>query len=134
MPQPEGSSSSTTGRVGAQIGTAAAVAAFVLGAGWGTTATLAISVAGANDQRGVVQVTSTGTGQAQATATIAFTFTDGAYAVKPPFASAWCNSSTSALTDQLVLACSWTTTVLTMTFPILPVAAKVYLISYLIVP
>jgi len=120
MPQPEGSSSSTTGRVGAQIGTAAAVAAFVLGAGWGTTATLAISVAGANDQRGVVQVTST--------------FTDGAYAVKPPFASAWCNSSTSALTDQLVLACSWTTTVLTMTFPILPVAAKVYLISYLIVP
>lgn len=133
MSQPQGSSASTTGRIGAEIGTAAAIGAFALGAGWGSTAALVIANAGANDQCGTVQITTGGSGIAQATATIAFTYTDGAYAVKPRYAHALLYSSTSALADQLIMAVSWTTTVLTMTSPVLPVTAKVYLIAYLIV-
>jgi len=135
MSQRQGSSSTTEGRLGAEIGTAAAVGAFVLGVGWGTTAALVVdpAMAGANDQCGSVQITSNGTGQAQATATVAFTFTDGAYAALPRFALVVCDSSTSALTDQIVCAATLTTTVLTWVFPILPVATKVYLFRYLVI-
>ena len=64
MPQIQGSSSSSSGRIGAELGASAASTAFALGAGWGTTATIAITHVGSNDQAGVITVTSNGTGQA----------------------------------------------------------------------
>jgi hypothetical protein len=82
MGQPEGNKVATSGRIGAQIGTALAAGDVALGAGWGTTATKAIT-AGSNDQAGQIVVTSSGASQAQATATVTITFADGAYASTP---------------------------------------------------
>ena len=48
-----------------------------IGAGWGTTATKAITT-GANDVAGQIVVTSAGTGQSQATATVTVTGVDPA--------------------------------------------------------
>jgi hypothetical protein len=55
---------------------------FALSAGWGTTASIAITNASSKDAAATVTVTSAGTGQA-ANPTITFTFHDGAWAVIP---------------------------------------------------
>jgi hypothetical protein len=132
MPQPEGSSSTNTGRIGAQIGTAAVAASFALGAGWGSTASVSVA-AGSNDQAGIITVTSAGTGQAQATANVTFTFSDGAYAATPRSAIVTLMSSSNAVTEAQPTNGAVSTTALSWRHSVLPVAAATYKYSYLVI-
>lgn len=63
-------------------GTTLVAGDFVLSAGWGTTASTAITLATSKDAAAVITVTSSGTGQA-ANPTIAFTFHDGTWTNTP---------------------------------------------------
>lgn len=129
MAQPQGSVSSSGGRLDGSLKGAAPVAAnFALGAGWGTTASVAVA-AGSTDQRGRITVTSAGTGQAQATATVTFTFADGAY-VAAPFALVELTDNTNAVTEAQPTAKATTTTTLAWTHAVLPVATKTYTFTY----
>lgn len=130
--QPQGNSSTNTGRIGAEVGTAAVAAAFALGAGWGTTASVAVA-AGSNDQAGVITVTSAGTGQAQATANVTFTFTDGAYAGTPRSALVTLQSSSNAVTEAQPTQVAASTTALSWRHSVLPVAAATYRYSYVVI-
>ena len=132
MSQPQGNAASTSGRIGAEVGTSAATTAFALGAGWGSTASVALAT-GSNDQAGVVTITSAGTGQAQATATVTFTFTDGAYAATPRTAIINLLSSSNAVTEGGCTSGAVTTTALSWTHSVLPVATKTYKYAYLVV-
>lgn len=132
MPQPEGSSSTNTGRIGAQIGTAAVAADFALGAGWGNTASVVVT-AGSNDQAGIITVTSAGTGQAQATANVTFTFKDGAYAAIPRAALITLMSSSNAVTESQPTQGAVSATVLSWRHSVLPVAAATYKFSYVVI-
>jgi hypothetical protein len=132
MPQPQGSSSSTTGRLGAELGTALAQANIALGAGWGTTATVAIA-AGSNDQAGVLTVTSSGTGQAQATANVTITFADGAYAATPRTFLCVLQKSSNAVTEAQPTEQVATTTTASWRHSVLPVAAATYRYAYVVI-
>ena len=133
MAQIQGSSSATGGRIDGSLQmTAPAAADFALGAGWGTTATVAVR-AGSTDQRGVITITSSGTGQAQATATVTFTFKDGTFAAIPPgFAAVLINSS-NAITETGATATACTATALSWTHSVLPVATKTYSYAYFVI-
>jgi hypothetical protein len=130
MAQLQGNSSSDGGRLdGSLQKTTVVVGDFALGVGWGSTASAALT-AGATDQRGKITITSAGTGQAQATATVVFTYADGAFASAPtciPHVT-----STSAI-DEGKLTWTSTTTALTLTYSVLPVATKVYTITYALI-
>lgn len=63
-------------------GTTLVAGDFVLSAGWGSTASTAITVATSKDSAAVITVTSSGTGQA-ANPTVAFTFHDGTWTNVP---------------------------------------------------
>lgn len=132
MPQPQGNSSSTTGRIGAEIGTALAAANIALGAGWGTTASVAITT-GANDTAGILTVTSAGTGQAQATANVTVTFADGAYAATPRACIITLLSSSNAVTEAQPTQGAVSTTTVSWRHSVLPVAAATYKFSYLVI-
>jgi len=132
MPQIQGSSSSTTGRIGAELGTAVASSNFALGAGWGTTASVAVT-AGSNDQAGIITVTSAGTGQAQATANVTLTFVDGAYASIPRSAIITLMSSSNAVTESQPTQGAVTATTLSWRHSVLPVAAATYKFSYVVI-
>lgn len=129
MAQNQGRKSNDGGRVDGSLGTALAAGNVAIGAGWGTTATAAITT-GSNDQRGQIVVTSSGTGQAQATATVVITFADGAWA-SAPWAIVTTTNDNSIDTGHVTW--SSTTTALTLTFSLLPVDTKIYKISYLCV-
>ena len=128
MAQLQGNSSSDGGRLdGSLQKTALAATDLALGVGWGSTATKAL-VTPSSDQRGGVTITSGGTGQSQATATVVLTFADGAFAAAP-----YCMAtvtSNSAI-DEGHVVCTATTTALTMTFSVLPVDTKIYIIKWL---
>lgn len=134
MPQQQGSSSSSGGRVdGSLQQTAVVVGNFVAGAGWGTVAVLALDApAGAvnTDQRGQIKITASTTGVAQATATVVHTFADGAYAT-PPIGIVQTTNDNSIDTGRCT--CVTTTTTATWTFSLLPVDTKVYKFKYLYV-
>lgn len=132
MAQPQGNSSTSTGRIGAEVGTVAVSGAFALGAGWGTTASVAVAT-GSNDQAGIITVTSSGTGQAQATANITFTFTDGAYAATPRAVFWTLLSSSNAVTEAQPTQCAVSTTTASCRHSVLPVAAATYKYSYLVI-
>lgn len=132
MPQPEGNSNAGTGRIGAQIGTAAVAAAFALGAGWGSTASVVVT-AGSNDQAGIITVTAAGAGLAQATANVTFTFTDGAYAGIPRSAIITLMSSSNAVNESQPTQGAVSATVLSWRHSVLPVAAATYKFSYLVI-
>jgi len=132
MSQPQGNSSTSSGRLGAEIGTAAVAAAFALGAGWGTTASVAVS-AGSNDQAGIITVTSAGTGQAQATANVTFTFTDGAYAATPRGFIVVLLSSSNAINESQPTLGAVSTTTASWRHSVLPVAAATYKFSYVVI-
>jgi len=126
MAQKQGPSSTSGGRLDGAIGTAAVAGDFALGAGWGNTASAAVTT-GSNDQRGTLTVTSAGTGQSQATATVVHTFSDGAYASAPhPIVTV---TSTSAI-DEGHVTVTCTTTAATWTFSVLPVDTKAYTFHY----
>jgi len=132
MAQPQGNSSTNSGRLGAEVGTAAVAASFALGAGWGTTASVSVA-AGSNDQAGVITVTSAGTGQAQATANVTFTFTDGTYQATPRTALVTLQSSSNAVTEAQPTQVAATATVLSWRHSVLPVAAATYRYSYVVI-
>jgi len=136
MAQPQGSSSSSAGRLDGSLGNnslSAADTALVLGAGWGTTATFAIA-AGSNDQRGTVTITSSGTGQAQATANVMLTFKDGTYAgANAPTVLVTLQKSSNAVTEAQPTEVTSTLTTLSWRHSVLPVAAATYRYSYIVV-
>lgn len=132
MPQPQGNSSAESGRLGAELGTVLAQSNIALGAGWGTTATVAIA-AGSNDQAGVLTVTSSGTGQAQATANVTITFADGAYAAAPRGFIVVLLSSSNAVTEAQPTNGAVSTTTASWRHSVLPVAAATYKYSYAVI-
>lgn len=132
MAQIQGNSSTTSGRIGAEIGTALAAANIALGAGWGTTASTAIGT-GSNDQAGVLTITSAGTGQAQATANVTITFADGAYAAVPRALLVTLMSSSNAVTEAQPTNAAITTTAASWRHAVLPVAAATYKFSYVVI-
>lgn len=99
----------------------------MLGAGWGGTATRALT-AGSTDQRGILTITASATTPAQATATVVHTFADGAW-VAAPFGGIWVTSDSAIDEGHVVL--TTTTTTATWTFSVLPVATKIYIFRYL---
>jgi len=131
MPQKQGNSSSTEGRLGGQLGTAVTSAAFALGAGWGGAAIVTV-LAGSTDQRGQCTITASATTPAQATATVTFTFVDGAYAATP-FAYVNLQNSDSAITDQTAREVAPTTTALVWKSGVLPVSTKIYIYNWLVI-
>lgn len=133
MAQQQGSSSTSAGRLDGSIGSAlsAADTSFVLGAGWGNSATFAVA-AGSTDQRGIITVTSNGTGQSQATANVTLTFKDGAYA-STPFALVLLQSSSNAVTEAQPTQVTQTTTTLSWRHSVLPVAAATYRYAYAVI-
>lgn len=133
MAQIQGNSSSHGGRIDGSLGTAltATDTSFVLGAGWGTTATFAVA-AGSTDQRGIITVTSSGASQAQATANVTLTFKDGAYAATP-VAIVSLQSSSNAVTEAQPTQVTQTTTTLSWRHSVLPVAAATYRFAYVVI-
>lgn len=131
--QPQGNSTSQSGRIdGSLNNTLPTAASFVLGVGWGTTASVAVQ-AGSTDQRGEITVTSAGTGQAQATATVAMTFADGPYAARP-FAIVELIDNSNAVTEAPVpQAQTRTVNGIGWTHPVLPVATKTYKYAYVVI-
>lgn len=115
------------GRLDASSGTALAAGNVAIGAGWGTTATAAIT-SGSNDQAGQIVVTASGASFAQATATVVITFADGAYASTPRCVLVTTTNDNSIDTGHCTY--SVTTTALTITFSLLPVDTKIYKINY----
>lgn len=133
MAQKQGSSSTVSGRVGAEVGTVVTSANIALGAGWGTTASIAMTNALSNDQAGTFTITSSGTGQAQATANVTLTFIDGAYEGVPRAAIVTLQSSSNAVTEAQPTQVTSSTTALSWRHSVLPVAAATYRYSYLVV-
>ena len=133
MPQKQGSSSSSGGRLDGSLGAAVVAANIVLGAGWGGSTH--VVTAGSTDQRGEVVITcATGGGLAQATATLALTFADGAFEAKPWFnIKGVTSNSLTAASDWTVTQAATTTTVLTATFQVLPVNAATYTVRWIAV-
>lgn len=127
MPKEGRNRGQITGRDG---GAAVAAADFALGAGWGGS-TITTVRSGSNDRAGHIQITcATGGGLAQATATIVLTFKT-AYSAAPVAVIAT-SFNDNGVTTGMPLAWSCTTTAMTLTYPVLPVNAKLYDITYLI--
>jgi len=126
-----GNKTSDGGRLDGTNGSLVAAANFALGAGWGNAATFEV-VEGSTDQRGTVVITSAGTGQAQATATIELTFEDGAFSATP-FAIVNLSNNDNAVTTAQPQGVTPTTTSLSWTQAVLPVATKVYTFTYVVI-
>ena len=133
MAQPQGNKISGAGRIdGSLCKSAPAAASFDLGAGWGD-GTLVVTVAeGSTDQRGSVSIKSVGSNQAQATATVEMTFADGAYA-DTPFAIVNLTDNDNAVTTAQPQDVTVTTTALSWTQAVLPVANKTYTFTWLVI-
>ncbi len=110
-------------RLGAPSGTTLTSANVALGAGWGAGATFTIS---GNDQRGSIIVTAAGVPAASATVTI--TFADGKWRTAP-FATA---SRGDVNTPIGAMTASITTSVLTLTFNGIPIAASAYTLNWMV--
>jgi len=100
-----------------------------IGAGWGGTATKAVT-AGSNDQRGEIVVTASATTPAQATATVVLTFKRKFAAT--PFAVVVQSANDEAATVQAPRDIVVTTTQLSFTASVIPVATKVYKYAYIV--
>lgn len=130
MPQIQGGSSSTGGRIdGSLQRTTLTAASFALGAGWGTTGSATLTT-GSTDQRGQLVITASGASFAQATATVVLTFADGAFAAAP-FVMVSTTNDNSIDTGKFTW--SSTTTAVTFTFSLLPVDTKIYKLNYLVI-
>lgn len=128
MAQPQGVSSTAGGRRDGSIGTASVAGDFVIGAGWGTVATISV-LAGSNDQRGQITITASTTGVSQATATVVHSFRDGAWAAAP-WCRVACTNDNSLTAAAIVKVATPSTTACTWTFQVLPVDTKVYIMNY----
>lgn len=132
MPQLQGSNSADGGRLdGSLQQTTLTSSAFALGVGWGDGTLVKTLTAGSTDQRGQLTITSVGSNQAQATATVTLTFADGAYS-STPFVYATSTNDNSIDTGRFKVT-SVSTTAVTFTFSVLPVATKIYILNYLVI-
>ena len=116
------------GQVTATGQTALGAGDVAIGAGWGTTATKAITT-GANDVAGQVVVTAAGGTYAQATATVTITF-KSAYAATPRAVIVSCVNAVAIDTGHVSYAV--TTTSLVLTYKVTP-AAGAYTFDYLVI-
>lgn len=132
MPQTQGPQTSSGGRLDGSLSTAITSANVALGVGWGDGTLVLSIVAGSNGQRGSLTVTSVGSNQAQATATVTITFPDGAYAATP-FALVNLQDNTSAVTDGQPTDVACSTTALSWTHSVLPVATKTYTFNWAVI-
>lgn len=101
----------------------------VLGAGWGGTATVAVT-AGSNDQRGEIVVTASATTPAQATSTVTLTFKRKFAAT--PFAVVVQSANDEAAVVQPPRDIVVTETTLVFKSSVIPVAAKIYKYQYIV--
>lgn len=109
--------------------TALAAGDIALGAGWGSS-TVVIR-AGSCDQNGHITITGvTGGGLAQATATITVTFKEPF--PNTPTGAIITTSNDNSITTGMPIAYTLSTTALVMTYSVLPVNAKIYVIDWLI--
>lgn len=102
-----------------------------IGAGWGGTASVAVTD-GSNDIRGEIVVTASATTPAQATATVTLTF-------KRPFGAAGFAIVVQSANDEAAVVqpardVVVTTTTLVFKSSVVPVAAKIYKYAYFIAP
>lgn len=126
MTQKLGSSSSKGGRITGDLGTVLTSSNIAVGAGWGTSPDLTIA-SGSNDVRGILTITAKAT-PSQSTATVIITYADGAYPSAPhPIVNM---HSDQAIGDSGSVRAVSTTTALTITSDVLPVAGKIYVIKY----
>jgi hypothetical protein len=132
MAQKQGNSSTAAGRLDGSIGTPVTAAMITLGVGWGDGAVTKTVAAGSTDQRGSVTITSVGANQAQATATVSLAFADGAFAATP-FAHVMLTSNDNAVTTSQPQSQAVTTTTLSWTAAVLPVATKQYTFTWFVV-
>ena len=130
--QKQGTRITDAGRLDGSVGRAVTAANFALGVGWGDGANVITVTAGSTDQRGTVTIQSIGANQAQATATVALTFIDGAYA-SAPFALVNLSNNDNAVTTAQPQSVACSTTVLSWTQSVLPVATKVYKFSWAVI-
>lgn len=98
---------------------------WALSAGFGATATIAITLADSNDRRGKVTITSAGAGQA-ANPTATLTFKDGAWEQAPVAIAVRGGGSQRTVPVDVTT----TTTTMVITFLGTPVAAETYVINY----
>jgi hypothetical protein len=119
------------GRINGSSGTAITSSNVALGVGWGDGAVVLAIRTGSNDQAGQFTITSVGSNQAQATATVALTFADGAYSTAPRAVLLSTSNDNALDTGHWKYTC--TTTVLTLTHLVLPVATKIYVVDYLVI-
>lgn len=131
MAQKQGNKTSDGGRLDGSNATAVTAANFAIGAGWGGTATFTVA-SGSTDQRGTINITASATTPAQATATVTLTFVDGAYA-SAPFAVVLLGDNTQAVAETGAVDVATSTTALSWTHSVLPVAAKVYNYTYVVI-
>ncbi len=101
-----------------------------LGAGWGGTATVAVT-AGSNDQRGEIVVTASATTPAQATSTVTLTF-KRAFG-NTPFAIVIQSANDEAAVVQPARDVVATATTLTFKSSVVPVATKIYKYAYFVI-
>jgi hypothetical protein len=130
MPQRQGTTTNDGARPDGSGAHAAVAGDFVLGAGWGTVATVTV-LAGSTAVRGQITITASTTGVAQATATVVHTFGGGAWAAAPrgPFFQHTNDASLTAA--AFWKAATPSTTACTWTYSILPVDTKIYIVDYL---
>lgn len=100
---------------------------FALSAGFGTTASVAVT-AGSTESQGEIVVTSAGTGQG-ANPTITYTFPGGAYSAAP---EAYARRAGGSQATVAVDAATASTTAVVITFRGTPVAAETYTIKYFV--
>lgn len=118
------------GRLNADTASRALVAGDVaIGAGWGGTATVAVTT-GSNDQRGQIVVTASATTPAQATSTVTLTFAQP-YA-QTPFAVVVEAENDAAVPEEGPVDIIATTTSLVWKAGVIPVATKIYKYTYIV--
>lgn len=131
MPQKQGNNTADGGRLSGANASAVAAANFAIGAGWGGTATFTVT-SGSTDQVGQIVITASATTPAQATATVTLTFADGAYA-SAPFGFVLLADNDQAVAENGATDIACTTTALSWTHSVLPVATKIYTFNYMVV-
>ena len=133
MTQQQGNKVTSAGRLDGSLQREVLTSAnFALGVGWGDGAVVITVAEGSTDQRGSVSIKSVGSNQAQATATVVLTFADGAYA-STPFALVSLNNNDNAVTTAQPQAVAATTTTLSWTQAVLPVANKTYTFAWAVI-
>lgn len=109
------------------IGTTHVAGDYALSAGFGSTASVAVTEA-PNDQRGKIVITSAGTGQG-ASPTCTLTFKDGAWPIAP-VVIAFMGAGSQ---PTIPITVTTTTTAAVMTFQgMTPVAAETYTVNYIV--